>query len=260
MAERFRVLENPDLVSSLQVVRDAIGRKRCLIVVGHCRVEYEGRARSVLEHGERIVMVKEDGAILVHRPSGYEPVNWQPAGCYFRTKLSGEELVLNAIRRSPHESLRIFFEKIFILCNLRMVDIGSFDLHVSEQEMQEAILAKPEILEEGFKPIDYEKRIEPGFLDIFGLDGKGRLVVVEIKRVRAGKDAVLQLAKYMQDVKGSANREVRGVLAAPRITKGVQKLLASLNLEYKMVSLEQCAEVIRGKSEKGIQDFLSEPI
>jgi len=256
LAERVQVLENPSLKSSVAVVREAIAKHRCIIIVGSCRVEYQGRARSILEPGERIVVVKEDGAVLVHRPRNYEPVNWQPSGCYFRTSLVGDALVLNAVRRSPSESLRVVFDQVYALLTARMVDVGGFDLHVSEREMQEAILAEPEIFEEGFKPISYEKRVEPGFLDIYGLDVSGRLVVVEIKRVRAGKSAVLQLARYVEEVKSTANRDVRGVLAAPQISKGVQRLLASLNLEYRRVDLERCARVLRTGGERKIQDFL----
>jgi RecB family endonuclease NucS len=63
--------------------------------------------------------------------------------------------------------------------------------------MQKAILLEPSLLEEDFKPISYEKKVEPGFVDVYGVDKKGRFVVVEIKRKTAGKEAALQLAKYI---------------------------------------------------------------
>lgn len=255
MAEGSRVLEKPSLRSSAAVIREAIAKHRCVVLVGRCRVEYQGRARSTLEPGERIVIIKEDGATLVHRPMGYEPVNWQPSGCYFRTSLVDETLILIAVRRNPPESLRVFFDQVHALVAMRMVDAGRFDLHVSESEMREAILAEPEVFEEGFKPIAYEKRVEPGFLDLYGLDSSGRLVVVEIKRVKAGKSAVLQLARYVDSVRNTVSRDVRGVLAAPHISKGVQRLLATLNLEYKRVDLERCAQVLKMAEGRKIQDF-----
>lgn len=255
MAERSQILENPTLKSSLTVIKEAIAKHKCAIVIGRCKVEYQGRARSILELGERIVIVKEDGATLVHRPTGYEPVNWQPSDNYFRISLVGDTLLVNTVRRHPHESLKIFFDQINALVTMKMVDAGRFDLHVSEKEIQRAILSEPEILEEGFKPIVYEKKVEPGFLDIYGLDKSGRIMVVEIKRVKAGKSAVLQLAKYVDEVKTIVNRDIRGVLAAPQISKGVQRLLATLNLEYKRVDLERCAEVLKMTEEKKIKDF-----
>jgi len=95
--------------------------------------------------------------------------------------------------------------------------------------MQKAILIEPEILEQGLRLITYEKKVEPGFVDVYGIDKNGKLVVVEIKRKTAGRDAVLQLAKYVDSIKASTNREVRGILAAPAIAKGVQRLLATSN-------------------------------
>lgn len=101
----------------------------------------------------------------------------------------------------------------------------------------------------------YEKKVEPGFLDLYGLNSSGRFVVVEIKRIKAGKSAVLQLARYVDEVKTLVNRDVRGVLSAPQISKGVQRLLATLNLEYKRIDLERCAQVLKMAEGKKIQDF-----
>ena len=71
-------------------------------------------------------------------------------------------------------------------------------------------LLKPELLEEGFKPISWEKKVEPGFVDIYGEDKNGKLVIVEVKRKTASKEAALQLAKYIEPIKAKVNREVRG--------------------------------------------------
>ena len=38
-----------------------------LVVVGECRVEYKGRARSTLDWGGRLVVLKGDGTLMVHR-------------------------------------------------------------------------------------------------------------------------------------------------------------------------------------------------
>ncbi len=113
------------------------------------------------------------------------------------------------------------------------MDSGEFILNASEYDMHKAVLLKPSLLEEGFKPISYEKHIEPGFVDIYGEDKNGKLVVVEVKRKTAGKEAALQLARYIDAIKTKANRELRGVLAAPSLGKDVQRMLATLGLEFK---------------------------
>ena len=121
--------------------------------------------------------------------------------------------------------------------------------------MQQAILFDPSLLEEGFNPISYEKKVEPGFVDVYGIDRNGRLVVVELKRRTAGRHAALQLAKYVDCIRTMANRELRGVLMAPRLAKGVQTILTSLGLEFKAVEPKRCAEVLRRSETRKLADF-----
>jgi RecB family endonuclease NucS len=138
---------------------------------------------------------------------------------------------------------------------MSLIDRGDFSLYASEEDMQKAILLDPSILEAGFKPISYEKKVEPGFVDVYGIDRNGRLVVVEIKRRTAGRDAALQLAKYVDFMKTTVNREIRGVLVAPRLAKGVQKLLATLGLEFKALAPKKCAETLRRSETRKLVDF-----
>jgi RecB family endonuclease NucS len=252
---QISIIEKPSLESSEVEIKKAISKNRSFILIGHCWVEYKGRARSILEPGERVMLVKGDGSVLIHRPTGYKPVNWQPPECYFRTNLADGDLVVEAIRPKAQESLKVFFDQVYVLTVMKLVDEGEFYLHVSEKEIREAILKKPRLVEKGFKPVSYEKKVEPGFIDVYGLDGEGKLVVLEIKRGRAGKDAVIQLSKYVESVKSTAGREVRGVLAAPQITKGVRKMLTTLELEYKRIDLKKCAQVVTFTREKKIHDF-----
>jgi len=42
---------------------------------------------------------------------------------------------------------------------------------------------------------------------------------------------------------------VRGILAAPKIGKGVQQLLSTLNIEFKQLTPRKCAEVLGKKGE-----------
>lgn len=248
-------LENPNVEEAAKFVKDAVSERKAVILVGNCWVDYKGRASSKLESGERIVLIKEDGSVLVHRPAGYEPVNWQPAGCLFQTHVTGDVLRVRAIHRRPSESVSISFDRVYLLSAMSLVDRGEFSLYASEEDMQRAILLDPSLLEVGFEPISYEKKVEPGFVDVYGVDREGKLVVVEIKRKTAGKNAALQLAKYVDFVKTTVNREIRGVLVAPRLAKGVQKLLATLGLEFKALEPKKCGEILRRTEIRKLADF-----
>jgi len=250
--------QNPTIERAAQIIREAFTERKALIIVGNCWVEYRGRASSKLEPGERIVIFKEDGSMLVHRSTGYEPVNWQPPGCLFSVNARNKFLQIRAVRRKPSESVKMFFDNIYLMSVLSLVDKGEFSLHASEEDMQRAILSKPSLLEEGFEPITYEKKVEPGFVDIYGIDKNGRFVVVEIKRKPAGKQAVLQLANYVKSIRSMVNREVRGLLVAPSMAKGVQRLLATLDLDFKALDPKKCASILRKPETKRLVEFFEE--
>lgn len=253
------VLVSPNVDEAEKIVKEAISQRKMLLVVGNCWVHYFGRASSKLDPGERILIVKENGSLLVHRSVGYEPVNWQPPGCLFHTKAKDCILEIHAVRQKPPESVKVFFDKVLMVSAMSLTDSGEFALYASEEDMQRAILLEPSFLEEDFKPISYEKKVEPGFVDVYGVDQNGRFVVVEIKRKTAGKEAALQLAKYIEAaVKSRTNREVRGILVAPNIAKDVQRLLETLKLEFKPLNPKKCAEILKKAETQRLEAFFQE--
>jgi RecB family endonuclease NucS len=151
--------------------------------------------------------------------------------------------------------VRVIFQEVFMVSALSLNDLGEFSLYATEKDMHKAILLKPSLLEEGFKPISYEKKVEPGFVDVYGVDKGGRLVVVEVKRKTAGKEAVLQLAKYIDAIKGKADRDLRGVLVAPSLGKDVQRLLVTLGLEFKVLDPKRCAKVLKKVETAKLEKF-----
>lgn len=257
-SQALKVSIRPSVEEAERIVSEAISQHRMLLVVGNCRVHYAGRAKSKLEPGERILIVKEDGSLLVHRSVGYEPVNWQPPGCIFHTQVKEGILEIRAIRQKMPETIQVFFDRIHLVSALNLKDSGEFSLYASEEDMQRAVLLEPSLLEKDFKPISYEKRVEPGFVDVYGIDKNGRLVVVEIKRKTAGKEAAIQLARYIEAVKIKTNREVRGILVAPNIAKDVQRLLETLKLEFKALDPKKCAEILKSSENRGLEAFFKE--
>jgi len=260
----------PSVADAALLLKNALSNHQLVVIIGNCWVEYEGRASSTLEPGDRLVVIKADGSVLVHRPTGYEPVNWMPgrynsssksqkqAGCVFQVKITdGGELEVRAARLQPSEVLNIYFTKVFLLTVSSLIDDGAFSLYVTEYDMKRAILTKPHLIEEGFRPLTAEKDIgKSGFIDVFGEDARGAFLIVEIKRVPAGKDAVLQLDRYVTALRGRVNRPIRGMIAAPTFRKEAQPLLAGSKLEFRCLSLKKCYEVLKWERTKKLSDFL----
>ena len=237
------------------MVQEALDHNRTLVIAGSCTVQYRGRATSTLEEGERLLCIKADGNVLVHRPRGLEPINYmssssdstldrKASGCFFHTTLVENQLEITVLNRKLREHLKISFSDISAILSLDFIDKGAFSLYASEKDMQQAILLKPTLIEDGFRVINYEKRIPSGFIDVYGIDAQGQFVVVEIKRKTADRRAVMQLRKYLDVIRGERIEQVRGIIAAPRISKGVQKLLVTLNIEFKSVDPKICAELL----------------
>jgi hypothetical protein len=85
-----------------------------------------------------------------------------------------------------------------------------------ERDLQRALRRNLSQLELGLTEADGGS--EEDFRDITVRDKDENLVVIELKAVKAGRDAVAQLLTYMGDVakkKGLASNKVRGILVAP---------------------------------------------
>ena len=47
------------------------------LIVARCEVAYSGRLSAFLPESTRLVMLKDDGSVLVHADAGgYKPLNW----------------------------------------------------------------------------------------------------------------------------------------------------------------------------------------
>jgi len=251
-------LVSPSLTDCRDLISDALAKQKVLVVAGNCTVNYEGRAASKLTWGERVLMIKADGSVLIHRRSGYEPVNWQPPKCQFRISLEeGTRLSVLATRQKPKESLRILFDDITVLLALSLTDEGEFAMHVTEEQMKQAIMRDPSLVEHGLKLISEERKMgDSGFTDVYAEDTHGRLVVIEIKRTAASRNAALQLNRYVETLRKRVNRPVRGILAAPELRSGTSTLLAKLGYDFKAVSPEKCFQILKPRTDARLSEFL----
>jgi len=243
--EPVEMVSNPSTGAAKRIIIEALEKGKAIVAVGSCEIVYKGRASSTLGPGERIVIVTEDKALIIHRSYGYRPVNWQPTGCKFRVEESADgKLVVTAIRMNPLESIKMSFDKFYAISTLVLLDNSELCLYASELDMKKAILYRPSLIEDGFTPITSEKVTAKGFVDIFGKDKEGNYVIVEIKRGRATKKAVLQLARYIETPR-KGNPSIRGILVADGITKDAQRSIVSLNLEFKRLNPKKCSEILQ---------------
>jgi endonuclease len=230
------ILENPTRTALQAFLLEHRGL--FLQVIGLCEVVYVGRAASLTEMGEYVVMLKPDGSIQVHGARGVKPINWQPRTDNIRVITDEDDRVmLLAERFKPDELVQITFHKTVLAIALTLRDEKVFSLHGSELQMHMALKQDLSVLEDGLTLLEHELPVGVGDIDIYASDAVGNPVVIEVKRSKANHEAVHQLERYVQAVRLSVpNKIVRGFIAAPSISKPALKQLEALGLEFKEFS------------------------
>lgn len=233
-ADRVRTLTRPDHEAARDLAAAALQRGDLLTVVGRCTVTYEGRAASELGPGDRHLTCKPDGTAMVHSDEGRQPVNWQPPGSEHEVSLHDGHLRVRSTREPPTEELVVDFERVLHVGAFDVTDEADLALVGTEEHLRERILDDPALVEPGFTPLATERETAAGAVDVFGEDAAGRTVVLELKRRRAGPDAVSQLARYVDALARDlhADAEVRGILVAPSATDRARRLLDERGLEF----------------------------
>jgi RecB family endonuclease NucS len=234
-----RTRTDPTPAEAAELVRDGLDREALVTLFGRCTVDYEGRAASELGPGDRHLMLKPDGAALVHTDEGQKPVNWQPPGCEHSCRVAGDDgeetqLVVESHRSTPEESLVVRFSSVAHAAAFAGSDPESLEVVGTEADLKERILDEPTLVEAGFTPLATERETPAGAVDVYGEDDDGRTVVLELKRRRVGPDAVSQLNRYVEALQRDlhADAEVRGILVAPSVTDRAEALLAEKGLEF----------------------------
>lgn len=253
--------ENPDLNEAKEVLSEYLKRDFTVQLNGLCTVNYQGRAKSKLDRGERLVIKKQDSAILVHGPENYQPKNWQPEVDSYSVEIQkvDEEsklLILEAKRTNPEEVVEIQFEDIDFLMVDKLVDKSDLKIRGHEVDIHESIEEEPELVEEDLKVVEREKETPAGFIDVFARDSEDDWVVIEVKR-NPDYNTVLQLQRYVEEIEKEYSGNIRGILVAPKMTDKVLDYLKERDLKFVNVDMEDVISSYEAidNSQKGLSDF-----
>ena len=249
-----------EIEEAYKKIKKAIEEQENIIIVGSCKVRYEGRAASKLAQGERIVIIKEDRSFLVHQNKKLAAINYQPPKGRISAELKDGALIVRAQRKKPKELLETIFNKIFFVNAFKLKDDNSIKVFGTEKNLSELLMQDLELIEPGLKPLKNESPLPKGYIDILAEDRQGNLVVIEIKRRKASLDSVSQLKRYVKEVEKRKDKKVRGIICAPGITQHALNFLEKegfefFNLEYE---ISNPSAKIKGlhKKQKGIKEFI----
>lgn len=199
------------------------------ILVTRCSIRYEGRLVTTLESGDRVVLFKADGAVVVHSGQGAKPINYMPG------PTAVEELgrTIRVQQLKTGESLVIEVEDVHADTSWMLEDSAKLVREGREKDIQATIFAAPHAIEEGMVALQRELFTEVGPVDLFCRDQSGNTCVIEVKRVRAVAAAVEQLNRYMDEVsKNPTHASARGILIAPELAPQARVLMNKWGYDF----------------------------
>ena len=188
------------------------------IVIAKCQVDYAGRLTAHLPMATRLILVKNDGSVLVHSDGGsYKPLNWMSPPCKV-VEASGQDGTAEwTVTGKDEDTLRILIEEVL---HESVHDLGidpGLQKDGVEKHLQELLAEHPAHLADGLTLVRREYPTAIGPVDLMCRDGEGRAVAVEVKR-RGEIDGVEQLTRYLDLLnRDPALRPVRGIFAAQEI-------------------------------------------
>jgi RecB family endonuclease NucS len=229
------------------------------LIVARCSVTYSGRLDAFLPEALRLIMVKQDGSVLVHADAGgYKPLNWMTPPTVI------EELP--AVADAPHRMIvhkyagktedRLIITLSEVLSDAtHVMDAPDSDTALAkegvEAHLQELLAEQPHWCAEGLRLVRREWPTDIGPVDLMCRDANDDWVAVEIKRV-AGIDAVEQLTRYLERIRRDpVHRSCKGILAAQSVKPQARVLAEARDIAWVEVDLQ----VLRGEREPELRLF-----
>jgi len=220
------------------------------LIVARCEVTYSGRLNAFLPESTRLLMLKEDGSVLIHADSGgFKPLNWMTPPTVIETS---EDLVVVRKRAGRSED-RLEIRLVEVLSDVThdMGEAAALEKDGVERDLQLLLAADPEAIEPGLRLVKREWPTDVGPVDLMCRDADDGWVAVEIKRVGT-IDAVEQLTRYLDCIRADPSRAgCRGILAAQQLKPQAVALAEQRGIATAEVDLA----VLRGDREPELTLF-----
>ncbi|HET9324566.1 MAG TPA: endonuclease NucS [Gaiellaceae bacterium] len=218
------------------------------LIVARCEVSYTGRLAAFLPESTRLVIVKDDGSVLVHADAGgYKPLNWMTPPTVIEE--DAERLVVR--KRKGEDRLEIRLVEVLSDVSHPMGEAAALEKDGVERDLQEALAETPGELGEELRLIRREWPTEVGPVDLMCRDAEGGWVAVEIKRIGT-IEAVEQLSRYLECIRlDPAKAACRGILAAQTLRPQAVALATARGIRCAEVDLD----LLRGLREPELTLF-----
>ena len=220
------------------------------LIVARCEVSYTGRLTAFLPESTRLLMLKEDGSVLVHADAGgYKPLNWMTPP----TVVEEDEGLLVVRKRAGRTEDRLEIRLLEVLSDVShdMGEAAALEKDGVERDLQEALAADPAQLGEPLRLDRREWPTDVGPVDLMCRDAEDGWVAVEIKRIGT-IEAVEQLSRYLECIRVDPTKAAcRGILAAQKLKPQAVALATARGISCVEIDLD----VLRGLREPELTLF-----
>jgi RecB family endonuclease NucS len=222
------------------------------LIVARCEVTYSGRLNAFLPSSTRLLMLKDDGSVLVHADAGgYKPLNWMTPPTVFED--GGDTIVVRKRAGRSEDRLEIRLVEVLSDVTHDMGEAAGLEKDGVERDLQLLLAADPTHIEGSLRLVKREWPTDVGPVDLMCRDEDDGWVAVEIKRVGT-IDAVEQLTRYLDCIRTDPSRAAtRGFLVAQSIKPQAVALADSRGIACVEVDLA----VLRGEREPELTLFAS---
>jgi RecB family endonuclease NucS len=188
------------------------------LIVARCEVDYTGRGSTQLAEGVRLLMVKDDGTVMLWSDGGgqsVKPLNWMTPPTVIET--SDDLVVVRKRAGRTEDRLEIRLLEVLSDVSHDMGEAAALEKDGVERDLQLLLADDPEAIEPGLRLVKREWPTDVGPVDLMCRDPDDGWVAVEIKRVGT-IDAVEQLSRYLDCIRADPSRAAcRGILAAQQL-------------------------------------------
>lgn len=223
------------------------------LVIASCSVTYSGRLNAHLALATRLLMVKSDGAVLIHSDGGsYKPLNWMSPPATMRISEPDEHQAQAGIQEvwtvaadKSDDTLKILISEIQHDSSHELGQDPGLVKDGVEADLQRLLAEQIERLGAGHTLIRREHPTPIGPVDLLARGPQGT-VAVELKR-RGEIDGVEQLTRYLDLL----NRDpllapVEGVFAAQQIKPQARTLAEDRGIRCVVLDYEE----MKGEDDK----------
>ncbi len=206
------------------------------LIVARCEVLYTGRLTATLPESTRLLMLKDDGSVLVHADAGgYKPLNWMTPPTAIEVDEQAGVIIVRKRAGKTEDRLEIRLIEILSDVAHEMGEAAGLEKDGVERDLQLELAAQPAALGEELRLVKREWMTDIGPVDLMCRDEDDEWVAVEIKRVGT-IEAVEQISRYLERIRlDPALAGCRGILAAQKFKPQAVVLAESRGI--------RCAEV-----------------